>query len=73
MSWSKPVFSSLASEIGWDDETSSVLVKWSKNGKTSAYTGFDEAKALELANAPSVGQMILTEIKPGASGHRYVG
>ena len=70
MSWSKPVFSSMCQEIGYDDETQSLLVTWS-SGKMSAYAGVPEDKALELANAPSVGRMINDEIKPFYS-HRYV-
>lgn len=72
MAWTRDVYSSMVSSVGWDDQTGEILVKWSKSGKMSAYGGFDEAKALELATAPSVGQMVLTEIKPGGS-HRYVG
>jgi len=72
MSWMRPVFSEMAAEVGWNDQTNELLVTWAKGGKTSAYGGFDEAKAIELANAPSVGQMIISEIKPQAASHRYV-
>ena len=72
MSWSKPVFSTMVSEVGWDSDTNEILVTWAKGGRMSAYGGFDEAKAFELANAPSVGQMVLSEIKPQGK-HRYVG
>mgnify|MGYP001605570549 FL=1 len=72
MSWMKPVYSSMVSSVGWDDSTEELLVKWAKSGKTSAYGGFDEAKAFELANAPSVGQMVITEIKNSGAPHRYV-
>jgi hypothetical protein len=72
MSWSKDVYSSMVSRVGWDDDTNELLVTWAKSGKTSAYGGYDEAKALELSVAPSVGQMVITEIKPGAASHRYV-
>ncbi len=72
MSWMRPVYSSMVSEVGWDDSTNELLVRWAKSGKTSAYAGFDEAKAYELANAPSVGQMVLTEIKVSGKPHRYV-
>ena len=71
MSWNVSVFSSMVSEIGWDDETNEILVTWAKSGKRSAYSGADEAKALELSKAPSVGGMIHQEIKPFYS-HRYV-
>ena len=72
MTWMKDVYSSMVSRVGWDDSTNELLVVWAKSGKTSAYAGFDEAKAYELANAPSVGQMVITEIKPQAASHRYI-
>lgn len=72
MSWNKDVYSTMVSQVGWDDSTGEILVKWAKSGKVSAYTGFDEAKAIELSVAPSVGQMVITEIKPSAAGHRYM-
>ena len=71
MSWSVSVYSSMASEIGWDSDTNEILVTWARSGKRSAYAGADEAKALELSKAPSVGQMIHSEIRPFYS-HRYV-
>ena len=73
MSWMRPVFSTMVSEVGWDSDTNEILVVWAKGGKTSAYAGFDEAKAIELSNAPSVGQMIIGEIKNSGKPHRYVG
>ena len=72
MSWMRPVFSSMVSEVGWDSDTSELLVTWAKSGRTSAYSGFDEGKAMELANAPSVGQMVNAEIKSSGKPHRYV-
>lgn len=72
MSWMRSVFSSMVSEVGWDSDTGELLVKWAKSGRVSAYAGFDEAKALELSNAPSVGQMVNTEIKNSGAPHRYV-
>ena len=72
MSWMKDVYSSMVSQVGWDDSTNELLVKWSKSGKVSAYSGFDEAKAYELSTAPSVGQMVITEIKSSGAKHRYV-
>ena len=70
MSWSQSVFSSTVSEVGYDSDTSELLVTWSKSGKTSAYQGVPEDVALNLANAPSVGQAINAEIKPYYS-HSY--
>jgi hypothetical protein len=62
----------MVSRVGWDSETQEVLVTWAKSGKTSAYAGFDEATAVALSVAPSVGQMVITEIKSSGKPHRYV-
>lgn len=70
--WMKPVFSSMISEVGWDDETQELLVKFSKNGKTAAYKGADEGLAEDLSKAASVGGMFLNEIKPFYTDFRYV-
>jgi hypothetical protein len=70
-SWTKDVFSSRVSQVGWDEDTQEIIVRWAKGGKTSAYSGADEETALRLANAASVGQMINQEIIPECS-HRYV-
>jgi len=72
MSWTKPVFSEMIEEVGWDDETQEVTVRFKKKGKTAAYKGFDEGKAEELSKAPSVGSMFLSDIKPFADSWRYV-
>jgi hypothetical protein len=70
MSWSKSVFSSNVDTVGYDSEKQELTVTW-KNGRVSAYEGVDEDTALQLANAPSVGQMLHSEIKPNFK-HRYV-
>lgn len=70
MSWSKSVYSSNVSEIGYDETTQELTVRW-KNGRVSAYKGVSEEKALEVANAASVGGILNDEIKPNFS-HRYV-
>ena len=72
MAWMKPVFSSMISEVGWDDETQELLVKFSKGGKTAAYKGADEGLALELSKAPSVGSMFLEQVRPFYTDFRYV-
>ena len=72
MAWSKPVLSDMVSEVGWNDETNELLVTFKKKGRTAAYKGFDEGTADQLSKAPSVGSMFLSEIKPFASGWRYV-
>lgn len=70
MSWSRPVFSSMVQEVGYDDQTQDLLVTWT-NGKRSAYAGVPEELAIELSKAPSVGQMINMEVKPNYR-HRYL-
>lgn len=70
--WSKPVFSDMIAEVGWDEDTQEVLVTFARKGKTAAYKGFDEGTAEQLSRAGSVGTMFLTEIKPFASEWRYV-
>jgi hypothetical protein len=69
MSWSKDVYSSNVSSIGYDPDTQELSVTWSK-GKRSIYSGVPEELAEQLANAPSVGSMLATEIKPYYE-HRY--
>ncbi len=68
--WSRPVFSTMVQEIGYDDESQEMIVTW-KNGRKSAYSGVPEDVAVELSNAPSVGSMINNEIK-NQYPHRYV-
>lgn len=70
MSWSQSVFSSVVSEVGFDSDTGELLITWSKSGKVSAYQGVPEDVALRVANAPSVGTMLNSEIKP-YYGHSY--
>lgn len=70
MSWSKSVYSSHVTEIGYDEENQELLVTWS-NGRQSAYSGVPEATAVELSNAPSVGGMLQSQIK-GVFNHRYI-
>ena len=47
-SWSRSVFSEMVSDVGWDPETEEILVTFKKGGKTAAYKGFDEGKAVEI-------------------------
>ena len=70
MSWSKSVYSSNVSEVGYDSDTSELLITWSKSGKVSAYEGVPEDVAEACSRAPSVGQYVNSEIKPFYS-HRY--
>lgn len=68
--WNKPVFSSNASEIGYEEEGNKLIVVWTK-GRRSAYSGVPEELALQCANAPSVGSFLNTEIKPYFA-HEYI-
>lgn len=70
MSWMRSVFSSMVSEVGWDDGTNEILIKWAGSGKTSAYGPATEDVADEASRAPSVGQFVISEIKPNYQ-HRY--
>lgn len=71
MTWERPVFSSMVQAIGYDADLNAMIVRWNKNTKVSAYLGVPEEKALEVSRAPSVGQIINTEIKPYYE-HRYI-
>jgi hypothetical protein len=69
MSWSRSVFSSNISEIGYDSEAGEMIVTWN-SGKVSAYADVPEDVADECSRAPSVGQFVNSQIKP-FYGHRY--
>lgn len=69
MSWSKNVYSSHVTEVGYDHETGELVVKWD-TGKTSAYAGVPESVAHQAAHADSVGSFLTEEIKPNYK-HRY--
>ena len=73
MSWMRPVYSSMVAEVGYDDETKSLLVLWARGNKTSAYEGVPEEIALDLADGKiaSVGEYMNSEIK-NQYPHRYV-
>lgn len=62
MSWSQSVLSSNVSEVGWDDEAGELIVTFT-SGSVYAYAGVDEGTAIALSRAPSVGQMLNSEIK----------
>ncbi|MFA5902028.1 MAG: KTSC domain-containing protein [Hyphomicrobium sp.] len=57
------------SEIGYREDAKEMTVAWLK-GRRSVYSGVPEETALQVANAPSVGSMLNTDIKPYYS-HRY--
>lgn len=71
MSWEKPVYSEMVSAVGYEEEGSTLIITWKKSGRKSAYSGVPEEVAVDLSNAPSVGQMLNSEIKSNYP-HRYV-
>lgn len=70
MSWSRTVYSSMVSEVGYDSDTKELQVTWT-NGRRSAYEGVPEGVADLLSRAPSVGTMLNSEIKTYYP-HRYL-
>ena len=68
--WQQQVFSSNVTEIGYRDEAKEMTVRWAKSGRLSVYSGVPEELALQVANAPSVGSILNSDIKP-YYGHRY--
>jgi len=69
MTWEKEVYSTNVQAIGYDEETQDLYVIWLK-GKRSIYSGVPEDVAVQLANAPSVGAMMNSDIK-NRYPHRY--
>jgi hypothetical protein len=69
MSWVQPVYSTMIAEVGYDSDRSVLTVRFNKGGIWE-YSGVDEGVALDLANAPSVGSMFLSEIKPSYAARR---
>jgi hypothetical protein len=67
--WEKDVYSSNVSTVGYDTDTKELSITWTK-GKRSIYSGVPEELAEQLVNAPSVGSMLNSEVKP-YYGHRY--
>ena len=67
--WSKNVYSSNVQEVSYNDETKELTITWTR-GKRSVYSGVPAELADQLVNAPSVGSMLNSEIKPYYA-HRY--
>ena len=70
LTWSQDVLSSNVASVGYDADTQELYVTWAKNGRRSIYSNVPEDVATALANAPSVGSMINSDIKPNYE-HRY--
>lgn len=71
MSWEQSVFSEMVSAVGYEENEQALIITWKKSGRKSAYLGVPEEVAVQVANAPSVGQMLNSEIKPNYA-HKYV-
>ena len=69
MAWSKDVYSSNVSTVGYDEDTKELSITWTR-GKRSIYSGVPAELADQVANAASVGSMLNAEIKPYYN-HRY--
>ena len=67
--WTKSVYSSNVQEVGYDPDTKELYITWTR-GKQSIYSGVPEDLAVDLSNAPSVGSMLNSEVKPFYA-HRY--
>lgn len=69
--WTKPVYSSMVSEVGYDENTQELVVRW-RSGKVSGYAGVPEETARRLADGQiaSVGLFLNSDIKPFYQ-HRY--
>lgn len=68
--WVRDVYSSMVSQVGYNDETKELFITWAKSTKRSIYEGVPAELAEQLANAPSVGSMLIAEVKPYYA-HRY--
>jgi len=70
MAWEQNVYSSMVQKVAYDEGTEELQITWN-SGRVSVYTGVPEDTAQKVANAPSVGQAINSEIK-GQYSHRYL-
>lgn len=64
--WNQNVFSKMCQAVGYNDETKDLIITWN-NGTKGAYAGVDPVTAEQCSKAPSVGQYIISEIKPNYS------
>lgn len=66
----KSVFSDRVSQIGYDADTSELVVIWKNNGRRSIYSGVPSDIADEVMRAPSIGSALNADII-GQFNHRY--
>ncbi len=70
ITWEQQVYSSNVSTVAYDAETKEMFVTFLKGGARYVYRNVPEELARNLANAPSVGSMLRSEIIPYYSGSR---
>src|SRR5262249_4883522 len=70
VSWSRPVFSDVISEVGWDETSQELIITFKRGGAMWGYAGADEAFADQLSRAASVGGMFHAEVKNQLAGRR---
>lgn len=69
--WTKETpASSNVYDVGYDEEKQELYVTWRKSQKKSIYSGVPEELADQVSKAPSVTNMLNSEIKPNYP-HRY--
>lgn len=64
--WEQPVMSKMCQSISYDADTQEMIVTWN-NGTRGAYQGVSEDIATQCSKAASVGNYIISEIKPNYS------
>jgi hypothetical protein len=65
----RAVYSSTVAEIGHDQDTNELFVRW-RDGKTSVYSAVSPEKAESVMTSWSVGKALHQQIKPQHE-HRY--
>ncbi len=66
----KSVYSSHVQEIGWDEESGDLIVRF-QNGKMVAYADVPEEVANRVMNSASIGEALHSDIK-GQFDFRYI-
>ena len=66
ITWEQNVYSSTVSTVAYDEETKDLFVTFLK-GARYVYRNVPEDVAQNLANAPSVGSMLRSDIQPNYS------
>ena len=67
----REVYSSAVDSIGYEQETQTLRVRWSRTGRISVYEGVPADVANQTMNAPSIGSALRDNIQ-GVYLHRYI-